>query len=65
MRATRSAGARRKLQISLLAARLLALVALTLAAWFVLAVVVEAREAPKKSPAPRVHPLPHTTLGRP
>ena len=65
MQARRSAGARRKGQVSLLAARLLAVVALTLAAWVVLAVVVEAREAPKESPTPQLRPLPHTTFGRP
>ena len=39
--------------------------ALTLAAWFVLAVVVEAREAPKESPTPQLRPLPHTTPAAP
>jgi hypothetical protein len=65
MRAARRAGARRKRQVSLLAARLIAVSALILAAWIVLAVVVEARETRNESPTPRIQPLPHTALGRP
>jgi hypothetical protein len=65
MRAARITGAGQKRQVSLLAARLLAVSALILAAWIVLAVVVEAREPHNKSPTPQIQPLPHTALGRP
>jgi hypothetical protein len=44
------------------AVRLLAVTALLLAAWFVLAVVFEAREPGPVTPAPHIQPLPRNFL---